>query len=590
VAPTGKGSQPMILEGISASPEVVSGKVFLVKMAPDDFLRRRIEPEDVDTEIARLRKALARTREELENLQQKLAQDFGQDHAKIIEADIMILEDPIVLNETERRVTEERQNAEWAFYGGISKVVDALETIQDDYLRHRSTDVKDIWRRVLRHLGPPAEKGLRKIAEPAVVVAPDLSLAELAQMPKDNVLAIATDRGGRYSHTAIACREKWQIPAVVGLGTVSRVVRDGEAIIVDGSRGVVIINPTPEQIDQYGAQERKMVARAAPRPAAERRPAVTTDGHQLDLSANIESVDELDLVISQGANGVGLYRTELMFLGRTDLPGEEEQYKTYRQVAERLRPDYAVVRTVDLGGDKLLPEQEQRPEDNPFLGWRGVRLSLARPEIFRQQLRAILRASAHGTLKIMLPMVSGVEEMRQARAIFEDVKDGLKREGQPFDENCPLGAMIETPAAATIADFLAEESDFFSVGSNDLVQYALAADRGNERVAHLYEPMHPAVLRMMKSVVDTAKAKGRWVGICGEMGGDPLATFVLVGMGYDEISTNPIILPEIRSIIGAVSFAEAQQIARASLEFRTSDEVRGYVRENLIARLREGGG
>lgn len=580
------GSKPQILEGISASPEVRMGKVFLVKIAADGFVRRRIKSDEVEGEILRLREALKATRGELEGLQAKLAHDFGKEHAKIIEADIMILEDPLILDETERRVTEERQNAEWAFHGGISKVIEALEAIEDDYLRHRSTDVKDIRRRMIRHLGEPSRASLSEIPKRAVIVAPDLSLAELAQMPRDNILAIATDRGGRYSHTAIAAREKWRIPAVVGLGNVSCVARNGDTIVVDGNRGIVVLNPTPEQIEQYREEERRLAAPPVRRRLEPRERARTSDGHELDLSANIESVDELDLIISQGANGVGLYRTEFLYLGRSDLPDEEEQFRSYREVAERLKPDYAVIRTVDLGGDKLLPSDHVRPEDNPFLGWRGVRLSLARPDIFKIQLRAILRASAFGRLRVLLPMISGVEEMREARAIYDEVRDDLRREGIPFDEDCPLGAMIETPSAAAIADFLAEESDFFSVGSNDLVQYTLAADRGNEKVAHLYEPMHPAVLRLMKSVVDTARAKNRWVGICGEMGSDPLATFVLVGMGYDGISTNPIVLPEIRSIIGAVSYAEAQEISLKALGFRTSAEVRAYVRKILVARLR----
>ncbi len=588
--PYGANSPRKILEGISASPEVRIGKVLLVKVGVDDFVRRRIDSDEVDVEIMRLREAIRKTREELEGLQGKLAQEFGPEHAKIVEADILILDDPMVLDETVRLVTEEKENAEWAFHGGVSRVIHALEAIEDDYLRHRSTDVKDILRRVLRHLASPSRSGLREINEPVVVVAPDLSVAELAQMPRKNILAIATDRGGRYSHTAISAREKWRIPAVVGLGDVSRSVRDGDIIVVDGNRGVVVINPTPTELEQYGEEEKRVAIRVAPKAPAVREPAVTSDGHQLDLSANIESVDELDLVISQGANGVGLYRTEFAFLGRKDLPGEEEQFQIYRELAERLKPDYAVVRTVDLGGDKLLPDAQARPEDNPFLGWRGVRLSLARPDIFKTQLRAILRAGAYGSLKVLLPMVSCVEEMREARVLFEEVKEDLRRKRIAFDENCPLGAMIETPSAATIADFLAEESDYFSVGSNDLVQYTLAADRGNEKVAHLYEPMHPAILRMMKSVVETAKAKKRWIGICGEMGSDPLATFVLVGMGYDEISTNPIVLPEIRSIISAVSYREAQEIARTCLTFRTSAEVRAYVRKNLVARLREADG
>jgi phosphotransferase system enzyme I (PtsI) len=586
---SGASSPRKIIEGISASPDVRVGKVFLLKLAPDDFVRRRIDSDEIDMEIMRLREAIREAREELEGLQAQLAHDFGADHAKIVEADMMILDDPMVLDETVRLVTEEKRNAEWAFHGGISKVIHALETIEDEYLRHRSTDVKDILRRVLRNLAGPSRRGLREVEEPVVVVAPDLSVAELAQMPREKVLAIATDRGGRYSHTAISARDKWRIPAVVGLGTVSRSVRDGDTIAVDGNRGVVVVNPTAEEIEQYREEEQRLAVRVPPPKPAEREPARTSDGHVLDLSANIESADELDLVISQGANGIGLFRTEFTFLGRKDLPDEEEQFRIYREVAERMKPDYAVIRTVDLGGDKLLPDMHA-PEDNPFLGWRGVRLSLARPDIFKTQLRAILRASAYGSLKTLLPMVSGVEEMREARIVYEEVKEDLRKKSIPFDEDCPLGAMIETPSAATITDFLADVSDFFSVGSNDLVQYTLAADRGNEKVAHLYEPMHPAVLRMMRYVVETAKAKGRWVGICGEMGSDPLATFVLVGMGYDEISTNPIVLPEIRSIIAAISHSEAKEIAETSLTFQTSAEVRAYVRKNLIARLKAADG
>jgi phosphotransferase system enzyme I (PtsI) len=406
---------------------------------------------------------------------------------------------------------------------------------------------------------------LAQLAADAVVIAHDLSPADTAQMRKEKVLAFGTDIGGRTSHTAIMARSL-EIPAVVGLKNVTSKIADGEMVIVDGNRGKVIVAPEPETLDRYTLETERYVNFTKGLLRFKDLPAMTVDGHSVMLSANIESHEEAESVIEHGAQGIGLYRTEFIFIGREGLPAEEEQYGIYRGVASSIKPDPVIIRTMDLGGDKFLSDFESPKEMNPYLGWRGIRFCLARKDMFKAQLRAILRAGAGSNVKIMYPMISGLSEVLEANAVLEETKAELDSEGVDFCRDCEVGIMVETPAAVMIAPELAEHVDFFSIGSNDLIQYALAADRGNEKVAYLYEPLHPAVLRFIERTIKSGHDAGIWVGLCGEMASDLVCAFILLGMGIDELSASPYVVPEIKEMVRSVYFTEAERVAAEALQ------------------------
>jgi phosphotransferase system enzyme I (PtsI) len=395
-------------------------------------------------------------------------------------------------------------------------------------------------------------------------------------MRRERIMAFATDIGGRTSHTAIMARSL-EIPAVVGLKNITAKVSDGDFVVVDGNRGKVVVRPSEETQEKYGIEIERYNNFTTGLLRFKDLPAVTIDGHSVMLSANIESHEEVDSVIEHGAQGIGLYRTEFIYIGREGLPGEEEQYEIYRSVAAKVKPHPVIIRTMDLGGDKFISPLESPKEINPYLGWRGIRFCLARKDIFRTQLRAILRSSAHGDVKIMYPMVSGLEELLQANAVLEEVREELAREGHAIAEECEIGIMVETPAAVVIARELARHVDFFSIGSNDLIQYTLAADRGNEKVAYLYEPLHPAVLRLIAQTIQVAKESEIWVGLCGEMSSDLVCAFLLLGMGIDELSASPYVVPEIKEMVRAIYFSEAQEIAEKALALFDPSGVRRLV-------------
>ena len=412
------------------------------------------------------------------------------------------------------------------------------------------------------------------------MIAYDLSPSDTASLHKKNVIAFATDIGGKTSHTAIMAKAL-EIPAVVGLKTVTKGVKSGATVIVDGSNGLVITDPDQETLAKYEQAKTKIAEFDASLTHLRDLPCVTRDGHQVHLSANIEIPDEMPSAKSHGANGIGLYRTEFFYLEHVDLPTEQEQYEAYKNVAEQMSPDSVVIRTLDLGGDKFMSQLKIPKEMNPFMGWRAIRFCLARPDIFKVQLRAILRASAHGKLKIMYPMISGVEELREANKLLGEMKDELRRENVPFDQNIKVGAMIEVPSAAMTADILAREVDFFSIGTNDLIQYSLAVDRVNEKIAYLYEPAHPAVLRLIKSVIDIGHKTNIWVGMCGEMAGDPAFALLLLGFGLDEFSTSPVNIPRIKQIIRSVDYKTAQEIANEALTLSTGTEIEEFAARKL---------
>jgi phosphotransferase system enzyme I (PtsI) len=448
-----------------------------------------------------------------------------------------------------------------------------LSAIEDDYLRERAADMRDVTTRVLNNLlGLEEEADLRQLKEPCIIISHDLTPSNTAQFDKRNVLGFATDVGSKTSHTAIMARSL-RIPAVVGLKDVSGQVESGQYVLLDGLNGVLILNPTDQTLYEYG----QIILRQATLQQRLRdllsEPAVTLDGHRVLLNANIEQAADAEQVKANGADGVGLFRTEYLFLNREHLPGEEQQYQSYREAAAALKPLPVVIRTLDLGGDKFLAHMQMPTELNPFLGWRAIRISLQERDIFRAQLRAILRASAEGNLKMMYPMISGLEELKQANALLEEYKAELRQEKIPFDENLEVGAMIETPSAAMVADSLAKHVKFFSIGTNDLIQYSLAVDRMNEKIAHLYEPTHPAIVRLIRITVDAAHKRGVRVSVCGEMAGDPVLTPLLLGLGVDELSAAPSLVPPVKFVIRRLKLSEARELAAFALECESAAEI-----------------
>lgn len=570
----------MVLNGIPASPGVAMGTAVTIERRHFHIPVKKILQSQVEGELERLDKAIEESIAELKEIRERVASEMGESYARIFDAHRMILEDSRSLENVQKMIRE-GFSAEYAFNSIYSGYEKELWEKGDAYVRDRAIDIRDVRMRVLSSLiGSKQFSGAIEIDSEAVIVAHDLSPAQTAQMRKQKVLGFAIDVGGRTSHTAIMARSL-EIPAVVGLQKVSTSVVDGDFVIVDGNRGKVVISPSPETVEKYVLEMEKYARVTNGLLRFKDLPPVTIDGHSIILSANIESHEEIESVIQHGAQGIGLYRTEFLFIGRQGLPSEDEQYEIYRVVAKAISPDPVIIRTVDIGGDKFISEMGTPAEVNPYLGWRGIRFCLARPDIFKVQLRAILRASASGNIKIMFPMVSNVEEIVQANNILEEAKEELRTNGFQFDSNCEVGIMIETPSAALIAPELARNVNFFSIGSNDLIQYTLAADRGNEKVAYLYEPLHPAVLRLIKQTIDAAKQNKIWVGLCGEMASDLVSAFVLLGLGIEELSASPYMVPAIKEMVRSVYHSDARQVA----DFAMSASDPTQIRQRAISML-----
>jgi phosphotransferase system enzyme I (PtsI) len=559
--------------GIPVSAGVCRGKLLVLGRNRPSINKRTLAESDLPEEVNRLERALIQTRQQLLEIQRKVSEGMGSQEGSIFDAHLLVLEDRTLLDEVVRVIQESRVNAEYAFHTVAERYAATLAAIDDDYLRERATDMRDVTARVLSNLlGIEAEIDLRHLKEPCIIISHDLTPSSTAQLDKRHVLGFATDVGSKTSHTAIMARSL-RIPAVVGLKTLSEELETGQYALLDGFNGVIISNPTDQTLYEYGQIIRKQVTLQEKLRDILLKPAVTLDGHRVLLSANIEQAADVESVKAYGAEGVGLFRTEYLFIDRDHLPNEEQQYQAYRSVAAALKPMPVVVRTLDLGGDKFLAHMQVPTEMNPFLGWRAIRFCLQERDIFREQLRAILRASAEGNIKLMYPMISGLDELTQANALVEEYKAELRLENIPFDEKLEIGTMIETPSAVIVAESLARRCNFFSIGTNDLIQYSLAVDRMNEKIAHLYEPTHPAIVRLIKSTVDAAHHQKISVSVCGEMASDPVLTALLLGLGVDEFSTSPPLIPAVKFLIRRLKLGEARDLAQYALGCESASEI-----------------
>ncbi len=569
--------------GIPVSSGVCRGKVFVLNHRQINVPQAEISEAEIDKEVVRLEQALIQTRKQILEVQRLVNEALGAEQANIFEAHLLVLDDPTLIDEVTRRIQADKINVEFAYQCVAEKFIETLSKVEDEYLRERAKDLRDVTGRVLSNLlGHPLGNELQNLREPCIIISEDLTPSVTAVLDKKMVLGFATDVGSKTSHTAILARSL-QIPAVVGLKNVSQLLQTGQTILLDGFNGQVIINPTDQTLFEYGQLVRRQVSLQEHLREVKDLSATTLDGTTLILSANVEQPSDTEAVIASGAQGVGLFRTEYLFISRSTLPTEEEQYQAMRQVAAALKPNPVVIRTLDLGGDKLLSHLQLPPEMNPSLGMRAIRFCLQEPAIFRLQLRAILRASVEGNVKIMYPMISGMAELDKANEMLEACKNELRQEGIPFNPDLEVGVMIEIPSAVMIAESLAKKVAFFSLGTNDLIQYTLAVDRMNERIAHLYEPTHPAILRMIKKTIDAAHKHGIWVGVCGEMAADLDAIPLLVGLGVDELSATPSQVPAIKFLIRRLKVTEAREAASQALECDLGEE--NLKRARTLARL-----
>jgi phosphotransferase system enzyme I (PtsI) len=575
------------VRGIAVSPGIAIGRAYVQQpreiLAPNFLVAR----EKVEEEIERLHRGLERTRERIRESRSRLADKIGEDHAAIFDAHLLILEDTKAIEDTEQLIRTQLMCAEFAFNRVIGRIIESFDTIGDSYLKERRADVEDVRRRLLHSMSGEAATTYGGINEESILVAEDLAPSDTVLLDRRFVLGVATDLGGRTSHAAILARS-YGIPAVVGLEQLTEHARHADEIIIDGNAGVVVVRPGEKTRTSYEEARQRFIELEESMLTLKDYPAITLDGRKIELSANVKRPQDAELALSKGAKGVGLYRTEWFFLTRDELPGEEEQVRQYAEIVEAIAPEPVIFRALDIGGDKFASYLGAgKSELNPFLGWRGIRFLLTRRDILRTQLRAFLRASAHGKVKIMFPMITGLEEVRAASAQLEEVKAELHAEGRRFDDGVEVGIMIETPSAVAIADLLARETDFFSIGSNDLIQYTLAVDRSNTRISYLYEPMHPSILRLIRNTVEAGHAHDIWVGMCGEIAGDPLYSVLLVGLGLDEISISAYMIPEVKRIIRGITYDEAKTLARKAMGLSTADEIRTLVASVMHERFPE---
>ncbi|MBE0069469.1 phosphoenolpyruvate--protein phosphotransferase [Thermoanaerobacterium thermosaccharolyticum] len=569
-----------MLKGVAASPGIAIGKVFLYTKKFAEINTRNIDESMVKDEIAKFENALKLTKEQIEKIKEKTEREFGKDKAEIFEAHLMLANDPELYDSVISMIKNEYVTADNAVNHVIEQHASMMESLDDKYLKERAVDLRDVGSRIINNLLGIVNVNLSELDEDVIIIAKDLTPSDTATMKKERVLGFATDVGGRTSHTAIMARSL-EIPAVVGTGNITQNVAGGETAIVDGNEGIVIINPSDDILKEYEDKLNKYKIKIEKLKELKDLPAVTTDGKQSMLVANIGTPKDVEGALKNGAEGIGLFRTEFLYMNRNDFPSEEEQFEAYKYVAEKMNGKPVTIRTLDIGGDKKLPYLNMPDEMNPFLGYRAIRLCLDEKEMFKTQLRALLRASAYGNILIMYPMISSVVEVRKANAILNEVKEELDTKGIKYDKNIKVGIMVEIPSAAVTADILAKEVDFFSIGTNDLCQYTLAVDRMNERIKDYYKPFNPAILRLIKNVIDASHKEGIFTAMCGEMAGDPLTTVILLGLGLDEFSMSASSIPNIKNIIRNISYEKAKEFTEMVLNMSTPDEIEDASRKIL---------
>ena len=566
------------ISGIPASYGIAIGPAFVFNRA--EIVIESYPIEDPTAEWQRFEKAREDTLNQLDEAYRVTMEDLGKEEAEIFNAQKLMLSDPELINTAKSRVEKDLINIESALYETAESFARQLEAIEDEYLSARALDIRDVSSRCLRNLLGLNESPSANLTIPSIIVAQDLTPSDTVLLNKDNVLGFCTGEGGSTSHTAILARGLG-IPAVVGTGLALKEIKPGDNLVVDGDSGDVIINPGKKAVKEYSARQSRLSELQAEAEAVSHQPAITTDGHQVEVVANIGNVDGVQTAKDAGAEGVGLLRSEFLYLERQNLPSEEEQYKKYKTIADAFGEQPVILRSLDVGGDKDIPYIDMPPEANPFLGVRAIRLCLTRPELFKPQLRAALRAGYGNNLKLMFPMVATVGDVESIREVLEECKEELRAEGQDVAEKMDIGIMIEIPSAAVLADQLAEVVDFFSIGTNDLSQYTMAADRTNAQVATLASGFQPAVFRLIKIVIDSAHAKGKWVGLCGEMAGELLAIPILLGLGLDEFSMNPPAIPYAKRLISSISYEHAKQVAENAIQLRSDQEIREYIKKEV---------
>jgi phosphotransferase system enzyme I (PtsI) len=567
-----------VYRGIPVSGGVSKGHVVILSKTTDCIPHREINECEIPAELERLEKALIQTRQQILEVQRQVEEAMGAEDASIFDAHLLVLEDQTLLDEVSRYLESHKVNVEYAFNQVAEKYSATLAKIDDDYLRERASDLRDVTSRVLNNLLGRQDNTTAAIQEPSIILSYDLSPSVTAQLDKNVVLGFATDIGGKTSHTAIMARAL-QIPAVVGLQNLSGLLKNGDYVLLDGYNGILIVNPSDQTLYEYGQLVQKQVQLKEKLKDLAEQPAITLDGKRITLSANIGQASDLLAVKQSGAEGVGLFRTEYLFLNRSTLPTEEEQYQSYREVAEALNPAPVVIRTLDLGGDKFAANVNMPSEMNPFLGWRAIRFCLQEKEIFRSQLRAILRASVAGNIKMMYPMISCLTELEKANELVNEYKNELNCENLPYNNDLEIGVMVEIPAAALIADTLGKRVKFFSVGTNDLIQYSLAVDRLNEKIAHLYEPAHPAILKLIQMTAKAGHANNIWTGVCGEMASDLPMVPLLLGLGVNELSVAPAYVPQVKFLIRRMKLSAAEDFARWALSCESGNDILARAQE-----------
>ena len=567
-----------MVTGIAASPGIVFGKALVLKEEPIVLNTQKISADQIDAEVAKFYAGREKTAAQLNSIHEKALRTLGAEKAAIFEGHLMILEDEELEEEILAYLKENLVTADVATNKIIDQQVAVLSEIDDEYLKERAGDIRDIGNRLLRNILGMHIVDLGDIQEESILVAYDLTPSETAQLNLDKVLGFITDIGGRTSHTSIMARSL-ELPAIVGTNDITTHVKTGDLVILDAISNQIHINPSETEIAAFKVQQEKLAAEKAELAKLKELPAETLDGHRIEVAGNIGTIRDVDGVLRNGGESVGLYRTEFLFMDRASLPGEEEQFEAYKEIVEAMEGKQVVLRTMDIGGDKELPYLDLPKEMNPFLGWRAVRIGLTRREILDTQLRAVLRASAFGKLAVMFPMIISVEEIRELKSIVAELKAQLRAEGHAFDENLQLGVMVETPSAAVNARHLAKEVDVFSIGTNDLTQYTLAVDRGNEIIAHLYNPLTPSVLNLIKQVIDASHAEGKWTGMCGELAGDVRATALLLGMGLDEFSMSAISVPHVKKLARSISYADAKALADEALAQPTAADIERLVND-----------